>query len=175
MVFALPKQTIQSFITVDKLGWRPQIYVAAVSIDPFVMNVARFNTGNRTTEGAQSIAFLKDASNLARWGKDPGVKLYYQIMRTYAPSGDPKAVANFYGMAAAYTMVDALSLAGKNLTRASLLSAATHLNETTNPFLLPGIVVKTSPTDRYPIEQAQLFRYHAGIWRTVGPIVPARP
>jgi ABC-type branched-subunit amino acid transport system substrate-binding protein len=174
MVFALPKQTIQSFITADKLGWRPQVYVAAVSIDPFVMTVARVNTGNRTTKDALSIAFLKDASNLARWGKDAGVRLYYRIMKAYAPNGDPKAVANFYGMAVAYTMVDALRRAGKDPTRRSLLEAATHLNET-NPFLLPGITVRTTPTDRYPIEQAQLYRYQGGVWRTVGPLIPARP
>src|SRR5581483_1843827 len=143
MVFALPKQTIQSFITADKLGWRPQFYVASVSIDPFVMTVARLNTGGRTTEGALSIAFLKDASNLARWGRDPGVRLYYRIMKAYDPSGDPKAVANFYGMASAFTLVDALKHAGRNPTRAGLLAAALHLNETDNPFLLPGFAVRT--------------------------------
>jgi branched-chain amino acid transport system substrate-binding protein len=174
MLFALPKQVIQGFVSADKLGWRPHVFVAAVSIDPFVMSVARFNTSNRTTEGAISIAFLKDASNRKRWGKDPGVKLYYSIMKKYNPDGDPKAVANFYGMAAAYTMVDALRHAGRNPTRASLLAAATHLKEKTNPFLLPGIVVKTGPGDRYPLEQVQMYRYHAGVWRVFGRIVSTR-
>ncbi len=175
MLFALPKQVIQSFITSYKLGWRPQIFVAAVSIDPFVMNVARLNTNNATTEGAISTVFLKDASNLAKWGHDPGVKLYYQVMKTYNPAGDPKAVANFYGMAAAFTLVDCLKKAGKNLTRAGLMQAATHLDERNNPFLLPGIAIHTSPTDRYPIDQVALYRYHAGVWRTIGPLVTARP
>jgi hypothetical protein len=175
MLFALPKQVIQSFITADKLGWRPRVFVAAVSIDPFVMNVARLNTGNRTTEGAISTVFLKDASNLARWGKDPGVRLYYQIMKTYNPAGDPKAVANFYGMAVAFTLVDCLKRAGKNLTRAGLLQAATHLDERNNPFLLPGIVASTSPTDRYPLDQVALYRYSKGVWHTIGPLVTARP
>ena len=47
-------------------------------------------------------------------------------------------MAHVYGMAAAYTMVDALKHAGKNPTRASLQRAATHLNESSNPFLQPG-------------------------------------
>jgi branched-chain amino acid transport system substrate-binding protein len=173
MLFALPKQVIQSFITADKLGWRPHVYVTSVSIDPFVMTVARLNTNNRTTEGAISIAFLKDASNLARWGKDPGVRLYYSIMKKYDPSGDPKAVANFYGMSVAYTMVDALRHAGRNPTRKSLLSAATHLNEKANPFLLPGIVAKTGAGDRRPLDQVQMYRYHAGVWHVFGPLVQA--
>ena len=174
MLFALPKQVIQSFVTTDKLGWRPHVFVTSVSIDPFVMTAARLSTNNRTTEGAISIAFLKDASNLARWGKDPGVKLYYSIMKKYDPSGDPKAVANFYGMAVAYTMVDALKRAGRNPTRQSLLTAATHLDEKANPFLLPGIVVRTGPNDRYPLDQVRMYRYHAGVWRVFGSLLQAR-
>ena len=87
--------------------------VAAVSIDPFVMNVARLNTGNRTTEGATSLAFLKDSTNKARWGKDAGVKLYLSIMKRFNKGGDPNAVANMYGMAVAHTMVEALKKAGR--------------------------------------------------------------
>ena len=95
-------------------------------------------------------------------------------MKKYNPDGDPSAVANFYGMAAAYTMVDALRRAGRNPTRESLLAAATHLKETTNPFLLPGIVVKTGARDRYPLEQVQMYRYHAGVWRVFGTLVSAK-
>jgi branched-chain amino acid transport system substrate-binding protein len=174
MVFALPKQTIQALVGADKLGWHPHPYIAAVSIDPFVMNVARSNTGGGATEGAISVTFLKDASNLRRWGKDPGVKLYYSILKRYAPSSDPKAVANIYGMAAAFTLVDALKHAGRNPTRASLLKSATSLNETTNPFLLPGMVAKTSPTDRFALEQVQLYRYTRGVWQVFGPLVAAK-
>jgi branched-chain amino acid transport system substrate-binding protein len=174
MVFALPKQTIQAMVGADKLGWHPRPYIAAVSIDPFVMEVARSNTGGRATAGATSIAFLKDASNLRRWGRDPGVRLYHSILKRYAPSSDPKAVANIYGMAAAYTLVDALRRAGRNLTRESLLRAATTLNERTNPFLLPGIVARTGLRDRFALEQVQMYRYTRGVWQVFGPLVPAR-
>jgi branched-chain amino acid transport system substrate-binding protein len=174
MVFALPKQTIQALVGADKLGWHPHPFIAAVSIDPFVMNVARASTNGRATAGAISIAFLKDASNLARWGKDPGVKLYYSILKKYSPGNDPKAVANIYGMSAAFTFVDALRRSGKTPTRDSLLKAATSLSETRNPFLLPGIIVKTSPSDRFPLEQVQMYRYRKGVWQVFGPIVSAR-
>ena len=55
-------------------------------------------------------------------------------------------------MGVAFSMVDALKRAGKSPTRASLLQAATHLNEV-NPFLRPGIKIVTSPRDYYPISQ----------------------
>jgi branched-chain amino acid transport system substrate-binding protein len=174
MVFALPKQTIQALVGADKLGWHPKPFIAAVSIDPFVMNVARISTAGRATAGAISITFLKDASNLARWGKDPGVKLYYSILKRYSPGNDPKAVANIYGMAAAYTLVDVLKRAGRNPTRDGVLKAATSLNESTNPFMLPGITLRTGPTDRFPLEQVQMYRYTKGVWQVFGPLVPAR-
>ncbi len=174
MVFALPKQTIQALVGADKLGWHPRPFIASVSIDPFVMSVARLNTGGRATAGAISIAFLKDASNLSRWGKDPGVKLYYSILKTYSPGNDPKAVANIYGMAAAYTLVDVLRRAGRNPTRAGVLKAATSLDETANPFVLPGIRLRTTPTDRFALEQVQMYRYTRGVWHVFGGLVPAR-
>ena len=174
MVFALPKQTIQALVGADKLGWHPKPFIAAVSIDPFVMNVARVSTNGRATEGAMSITFLKDASNIARWGKDPGVKLYYAILKRYAPGSDPKAVANIYGMAAAYTLVDVLKRAGSSPTRDSVMKAATSLNETTNPFMLPGLALKTGPTDRFAIEQIQMYRYTKGVWQVLGPVVLAK-
>jgi hypothetical protein len=68
---------------------------------------------------------------------------------------------------AAYAMVDALEHAGKNPTRASLLRAATHLDET-NPFLLPGLTLQTSPTDYLP--QSRMYRvvYEHGFWNVLG-------
>jgi len=78
-------------------------------------------------------------------------------------------------MTVAYTMVDVLKHAGRNLTRESLMRAAAHLAESDNPFLLPGIVLRTSPTDYYPIDQAALFRYHKGLWTQFGSLVRAVP
>jgi branched-chain amino acid transport system substrate-binding protein len=174
VLFATPQFTIQGFLAANKLGWKPQIFVSSVSIEPTVMKIVTASTSPQFAEGAHSIAFVKDPTS-PRFAKDPAVKLYRQIMAKYDPQGHPGDVYNLYGMAVAYTMVDALRHAGRNLTRASLLRAATHLDEPDNPFLLPGIVLRTSPTDYFPIEQAQVYRYHKGFWTPDGPLVPARP
>jgi len=173
MLFALPKQALQSFIYADKLGWRPRIYVTSVSIDPFVMKVARENTGGRTTNGAISLAFLKDPTD-PKLKKNPGVRLYRKIMKRYAKGANPDAVAHFYGMATAFTMVDALRHAGRHPTRKKLLRAATHLKERNNPFLRHGVTVKTTPRDYFPIERVQLLRYKKKRWVPIGPVVRAR-
>ena len=166
VIFALPKQAIQAFVIAAKLGWKPTEYVTSVSIDPAVMQIAHLNAGAQVGVGATSTAFLRDPTNPTLAGS-PGVKLYRQIMQKYLPNEDWKAVAHIYGMMAAYTMVDTLKHAGKNPTRASLLNAATHLNEI-NPFLLPGLPISTSPSNYLPLGKTFLVRYLHGYWNVLG-------
>jgi branched-chain amino acid transport system substrate-binding protein len=172
-VFVLPKQAVQAFIGADRLGWRPKVFVSAVSIDPAVMSIARFNTQGRTTEGAVSVAFLKDPTN-KRWARDKGVQLYRAIMKRYARGASPEAVAHFYGMAVAHTMVATLKKAGRNLTREGVMRSARSLNEKDNPFLLPGIVVKTGARDYFPIEQAQMYVFRGAQWQPIGGLTPVK-
>ena len=119
------------------------------------------------------MVWLKDPTN-PRWAKDRGVRLYRQVMAAHYPSGRLTDVYNYAGMAFAFTMVDALRKAGRNLTRAGLLRAATHLAETDNPFVLPGIEIRTSPTSYYPITKAQLYRYRSGRWQPFSGLLGAR-
>ena len=170
MLFALPRQTIQAFLAAKKLAWRPQIFVNSVSIDPFVIEVVRRNAGSRAVDGAISSAALKDPTD-PTFARDPGVLLYKQILRRYLPSAKVKEVANLYGMAVAYTMVDALRRAGREPTRRSLLRAATSLNEKANPFFVRGVAVRTSPNDYYPIQKTRLVRFRQGRWRQIGALV----
>jgi branched-chain amino acid transport system substrate-binding protein len=166
VIFALPTQAIQAFVAAARLGWKPAEYVTSVSIDPAVMTIVHANAGATAGAGATSTAFLHDPTNPTQ-RKAPGVVLYRQIMARYLPHEDWKAVAHLYGMMSAYTMVDALKRAGPNPTRAGLLKAATHLHET-NPFLLPGLTVSTSPSNYYPIGKTYLVRYQHGYWNVLG-------
>jgi hypothetical protein len=121
------------------------------------------------------MAFLKVATDPVN-KNDKGVKLYFSVMKNYCHGCDANALAHIYGMATAYTMVDALKKAGKNLTRKGLLTAATHLREGTNPFLQPGLVVQTGPRDYWPLEKMRLFRYHSGRWQPAGrQLIAVRP
>jgi branched-chain amino acid transport system substrate-binding protein len=173
MLFALPQQAIQSFVYAYKLGWHPQIFVSAVSIEPRVMGVARLGTNGKETNGALSVAFVKDPTSPA-WKKDKAVALYRRIMKRYFPRGKPSDVYNWYGMTVAFSMVDALEHAGRNPTRESLRRAMTHMDERNNPFLLPGIAVKTSPTNYLPLSKSRMVRYRKTLWVLFGPLLKAR-
>jgi branched-chain amino acid transport system substrate-binding protein len=155
-----------------RLGWHPQVYVTSVSISPDIMKIARSNTSRSHIDGSISIAFVKDPTSKL-WAKDKTVRLYKSVLRRFLPGAKPDDVFNYYGMAVAYTMVDTLRKAGRSPTRASVLRAATHLDET-NPFLLPGVRIKTSPNDYYPLDKVKLARYRGSQWQFVGTLVSAR-
>ena len=54
------------------------------------------------------------------------------------------------------------------------MKAATSLNVKNDPFLLPGMTVKTSSTDHFPLDQAKLQRYHNGHWVSFGGLFRVR-
>ena len=169
MIFAFGKFAVQAFITANQLGWHPQIVVNDVAAATSLMQLSP----PKATEGALSIVFGKDP-DAPMWKRDKGMKLFRSIMARYASGQTPNG---YYaaGMASAYTLVDTLKKAGKNLTRKSVLTAATHLNEKTNPFVLPGIKVHTTPSFRFPISQVRLERWHNGHWVIFGPLLSAKP
>jgi len=171
MLFATPKFMIQAVVAAHKLGWKPQLYIASVSIEPTIMGIAVANAPE-LTKGALSVAFVKNPNDPI-WAKDPALKLYLQVMKKYDPSGKPSDVYNWYGMTVAWTMVAALKSAGKNLTRTGLLRAAQHLNLRGNPFLLPGIVIRTTPTQYFPLAQVYLYRWNNSQWVRSSGLLPA--
>jgi branched-chain amino acid transport system substrate-binding protein len=172
MLFATPKFAIQGFAAANRLGWKPQVYVASVSIEPNIMAIARLNAP-QLTKGALSVAFVKNPNDPI-WAKDPALKLYRSIMKRYLPSGKPSDVYNWYGMTVAWTMVETLERAGKNPTRASLLRAAQSLNVSNNPFLLPGIALKTSRTRYFPLDKVYLYRFDNRQWVKASSLLDAR-
>lgn len=169
-IFAFGKFAIQAFVYANKLGWKPQIYVNDVASASSIMKL----NPQGTAEGAVSVLWGKDPAT-PKFAKDPGVALAAKIIKKYVPGGNPSDGFLVAGMAEAFTMVDALTRSGKNLTRKGFMQAVTHLNEPNNPFLAPGITVHTTPTSRFPITSVQLQRWHAGHWVPFGGIQTAKP
>jgi branched-chain amino acid transport system substrate-binding protein len=169
-VFAFGKFAIQAMVYVNKLGWKPRIYVNDVASASAIMELMP----QSTAEGAISIVFGKDPAT-PKWAGDPGVKLAGQIIKRYVPGGSTKDGFLVAGMASAYSFVDALKRAGKSPTRDSLMKAAITMNEASNPFLLPGIRVRTTPKFRFPVSQVGLQRWHKGHWVLFGGLQSARP
>ena len=71
MLFATPKFFLNAIRAAHNLGWKPQVYIASVSIEPTIMGIARYNAPE-LTKGALSIAFLKNPNDPV-WAKDRAV------------------------------------------------------------------------------------------------------
>jgi ABC-type branched-subunit amino acid transport system substrate-binding protein len=167
-VFATPKFAIQAYVYASKLGWKPKLSLAnAVSSASNIMQLASEGGTNKAVEGAVSIVFLKDPTD-PRWKNDAAIKLYRSVMKRYAPGANVNDVYHVYGMSAAWTAVEAIRKVGKNLTREGLVEVTERMNLSGNPFLLPGIALKTGPGDHFPIEQMLLQRWHKGAWKSFG-------
>jgi branched-chain amino acid transport system substrate-binding protein len=173
MIFAFGKFSLQAFNAVSRLGWKPQIFVNDVSSASALMSIVPQNAAN----GSISIVFGKDPAAPA-WRRDKGVRLFQSILRQYGTDIGSRDLQDGYytaGMATAYTLVDTLKKAGKNLTRDGVMRAATHLTEKNNPFVLPGIVIHTTPTSRFPLTQVKLQRWSAKSWHPFGKLLSVKP
>ena len=167
-LFATPTAAIQAYGLAHKLGWKPKHVVEnSVASSATTMTAASDGGRNKLVNGTISIAFLKDPND-PQWSKDVGMQLFHTILGHYAPSanqGDPMLV---YGMAAAWTAVEAIRRVGAKLTREAHVKELDTFTATGNPFLLPGIAVKTAGRDHFPVEQMLLQRWQNGGWRQFG-------
>jgi branched-chain amino acid transport system substrate-binding protein len=173
MIFAFGKFSLQAFNAVARLNWKPQIFVNDVSSASELMSIVPQKAAN----GSISIVFGKDPAS-PQWRNDKGIKLFQSILKKHGNDIGSRDLKNGYftvGMAGAYTMVTTLKKAGRNLTRQSVMRAATHLTEKGNPFVLPGIVIRTTPKSRFPLTQVRLQRWQNNAWRPFGKLINARP
>ena len=166
-LFATPTFAIQAYAFAARLGWRPLIVVSAASSAASTMTSAAVGTTIKTVESSISIAYLKDPTD-AKWRADAAMKLYRSVLAKYARGANAKDLQHVHGMAVAYEAVRLLKATGKNPTRAAVLAQMRKLSDASNPFLLPGITVRTSETERFPVEQALLRRWSQGSWRSFG-------
>jgi ABC-type branched-subunit amino acid transport system substrate-binding protein len=162
---------VEAVAAAAALGWRPKLYLAGEAAAPATVK----RLPQASAAGAMSLVFAKDPSSSA-WAADPGAALARQLARRYGGGSASATDSSFVaGLASAYAFVDALEHAGRAPTRARLLAAATHLTEASNPFLLPGISVRTTPAARFPVTQGSLARWQAGRWVPFGGLQPLRP
>ena len=166
-IFATPTFAIQAYVFANRLGWRPKVIVNGVSGTSNIMVLASEGGKNKAVEGSITTTVLKDPTD-PRWKNDAGMKLYRSLLAKYAKGANPNDVYHVYGMAVAYETIGVLRRLGANPTRTALMSRARSISSAKNPFLLPGVVVKTGKGDNFPIQQGQLQRWTKGRFVPVG-------
>jgi len=178
VIFATPTPTIQAYVIATKFGWTPaHVITNSVSATDTFLTIAT-KSGSTITNGTLTVSYMLDPSNPI-YNKQPGMKLYRQIMAKFDPKGNANDGLNLYGVAKAWTTVQVLQAAGKNLTRASLMKAVRNMNYTTalkkaNPFALPGVDIHTKGGYQYPISQVNLVQYNNNVFQPLGKLINGR-
>lgn len=161
VIFATPTASIQSLATLPKIGWSPLTLLNNVSANRLFELIAAQNGAN--LNGLVSTAYVASQTSQPSL---PGMKLAKKIIHKYAPNLDQDFAQGdlnlVYGLGSAWTFVYALQHAGKNPTRASLMHALRNMKTSKNPFLIPGITLKTSKKRGFPMEQLKLMKWSGG-------------
>ena len=174
VLFTTPTPTARAIPTAKAVGWKPdQIVINSVSATDQVIGAVARSAGQNYVNGMISTGYLKNPTN-PKYRNDGAVKTYRRIMAKYGPSGaNINNTFYYYGVAKAQDFVKLMYLAGKNPTRASLMAATAKMNWV-NPFMIKGVQIKTSKTDRFPIDQGKVVRYQDGSWTEISTLYKGR-
>ncbi|WFU73423.1 ABC transporter substrate-binding protein [Bradyrhizobium sp. CB2312] len=152
---ASPKFAAQAIKKAAEIGWKPTLFLASISNS---VGAVLKPAGLDNSQGIISSNYLKDPTD-PTWRDDPAIREWSTFMDQYFPQGDKTSIFTVYGYASAQTLVQVLKQCGNDLTRDNIMKQAANLTHFELGLLLPGIVINTSPTDYYPIEQMQLSRF----------------
>jgi branched-chain amino acid transport system substrate-binding protein len=136
--FTVPIYTAIGQLTSFTLGYKPQLVVDNVGIDPTTVGALLKTiskgkaSGTALIEGAITDGYTPSPTDTS----NPWIKLFTKVHAQYDASApfDGNVV---YGMANAYTLVQALQAAGKSLTRQGLVNA---INTSGSKWTGPGLV-----------------------------------
>jgi ABC-type branched-subunit amino acid transport system substrate-binding protein len=136
--FTIPAFTAIAQLTAFKIGYKAQLVVSNVGIDPttvggLLKTFSKGKAGTALIEGAITDGYLPSTADTS----NPWIQLFKKVHDQY----DAKAPWDGnveYGMANAYTLVQALKAAGPKLTRQGLIDAINqHGASWTGPGLAP--------------------------------------
>jgi branched-chain amino acid transport system substrate-binding protein len=189
----IPAATALAMLPAAVIGYSPQYVVDGVGADaptvgPLLSSFAQKGGGTPAQvaaaggllNGVITNAYFPPESQTS----NPWVQDAKKILQTYAPTLYAKAGLDgndMYGVALAYTFVQALQKAGKNLTRQSLMNA---INSQGHSFVTPGYVpLSYSNTVHFGFEGDQVVKLESsappavtptGSWIGSAPVGPVQ-
>ena len=163
---ATPKFAAQAIKKIAEMKWTPVQFLTNVSVS--VSSVLK-PAGVEASQGIISAAYLKDPND-PQWKDDNAMNDWRAFMTKYYPEGDQADAATVFGYGAAMGLVQALKQCGDQMTRKNLMTQLANLDLEIGIYL-PGIRIKTSPTDFAPMEQLQLMRFKGETWELFGPLM----
>ena len=160
---AIPKQAAQAIRRVAEIGWKPTFYLANVSAS---VGAVLKPAGVDNAKGLITASWIKDPAD-KQWKEDAGYKNWLAFMKEFYPSGDLIDGLNVYGYTVAQTMVKVLQQCGDKVSSECMMKEAANLDFAPE-MLLPGIAIKTSATEFYPIKKMYLQKFDGAVWQVFG-------
>jgi ABC-type branched-subunit amino acid transport system substrate-binding protein len=156
--FTVPIYTAIGQLTSFTLGYKPQLVVSNVGIDPttvggLLKTISKGKaSGTALIDGAITDGYLPSNTDTS----NPWIQLFMKIHAQYDKSAPFDGNVE-YGMANAYTLVQALEAAGKNLTRQGLVNAVdSDGGKWMGPGLVPFRYTKTEHGGYSGVEMGQV-------------------
>jgi ABC-type branched-subunit amino acid transport system substrate-binding protein len=156
--FTVPIFTAIEQLTSFTLGYHPQLVVSEVGIDPttvggLLKSISKGKaSGTALIEGAITDGYYPSTTDTS----NPWIQLFKMVHDTYDASAPFDGNVEF-GMASAYTLVQALKVAGKNLTRQGLVNAVENDGASwKGPGLVPFRYSKTQHGGYGGVEMGQV-------------------
>ena len=164
-----PKFAAQAIKKIADLGWKPiQFLSNAAASTASTTNAA----GVDASRDIISAVYLKDAAD-PQWKDDEAVKEFRAFMSKHYPDGDQENGTTMFGYGAAKAFVQVLGQCGDNLTRDNIMKQMSSLDLKIDVYL-PGIRIKTSPTDYSPIDQLQMVKFDGQRFEPFGSIIDSK-
>jgi branched-chain amino acid transport system substrate-binding protein len=154
LIAAVPKFAAQAIRKAYDIDWHPLKFV--VGVGSSIAGAIR-PAGFEAAKGVISAAYQKDPAD-PQWKDDPAMKAWNAWMDKYNPRVDKSDYYAPYGYNIGFAVVQILKQCGDDLTRENVMKQASHLDMEL-PMLLPGIRLKTTPSDLRPIKQMRMVRF----------------
>ena len=154
LIAAVPRFAAQAIRKAYDIDWHPLKFV--VSVGSSIFGAIR-PAGFEASKGVISAAYQKDQAD-PQWKGDPAMQAWNVWMDKYNPRIDKSDYYAPYGYNIGFAVVQILKQCGDDLTRENIMRQASHLDMEL-PMLLPGIRLKTTPSDLRPIKQMRLVRF----------------
>jgi branched-chain amino acid transport system substrate-binding protein len=167
LIASIPKFAAQSIRKVYDMQWKPMFFMTNVAIS---VGTVMQPAGPEKAIGMLSTQYLKDPTDPS-WANDPEMKKWRAFMAKYIPDGDTTDAATVFAYGISTTMLQVLQQCKGDYSRPNVMRQAENMRDLSNPILLPGIKVNTSPTEHRPIKAMQFQKWDGKTWVRFGDLI----
>ncbi|MGY4506234.1 branched-chain amino acid transport system substrate-binding protein [Bradyrhizobium sp. GM24.11] len=166
---ATPKFAAQAIRKLAELDWHPVHILTNVSVS---VGAVLKPAGLDNATGILSAGYQMDVTD-PQWDSRPGMQHFRAFMAKYYPEADRSESGPLLAFNMSRGLVEVIKRCGDDLTHERIMRVAADLDLEIDGYI-PGVRIKTSPTDFHPIENLQMMRFTGERWEWFGVLLDGR-